>query len=152
MQNIINTIAYLDGSLRDIYIHHVTLDDWNRLLKLLKKSYHLESDEKIIPETIQEIISIQQDRGFLLRVYIGKNITANCHFYVSESEPSPIEFDLDPRELHSTYGIQRLLEFISKLGKELDKEVILSEENSEENVLLTYSPSKNKFSYKSSSR
>lgn len=138
--DLIHKIAFLDGSFRDVYIFNVVLEDWNRLLKILKKSYPLEYDE-IIPDTIQEIISIYEERGFLLKVIIGDNITANCHFYVSTKESYPIEFDLDPRELQSPYAMDKVLEFMGLLGEEFDKEVFLTEENSENAVLLSYSPS-----------
>lgn len=150
IQEIIDKVAHTDGSLRDIYIQNVTLNDWDRILQLLKKQYVLESDEDEIPSTVREIISICQERGFILKVYIGKGITANCHFFVLENDPSPIEFDLDPREINSPYGIRCVLEFISKLGDELNKNVNLTEENSENMVLLSYSPSKKMFFYLSS--
>jgi hypothetical protein len=113
IQEIINEVAFLDGSLRDIYIFDVTLEDWDRLLKLLKELYPLESDEKTIPNSIREIIPIHDERGFLLRVMIGDGITANCHFYVSEDQSSPIEFDLDPREMQSPYGMKKALQYLN---------------------------------------
>jgi hypothetical protein len=137
----------VDGSLRDIYIYDVTLEDWDRLLNLLKLLYPLESDEKIIADSIREIIPIAQERGFLLRIMIGDGITANCHFYISEGHPSPIEFDIDPREIQSVYGMKKVLQFIRQMGNELHKEVFLTEENSEDFILLSYSPFSKKYSY-----
>lgn len=139
-KDFINEVAYVDGSLRDIYIFDVVLEDWNRLLKLLKKSYPLECDE-MIPETIQEIIPIREERGLCLSVMLGHNISANCHFYVSLNESSPIEFDLDPRELQSPYAMNKVFEFMQLLGNEFNREVFLTAENCEDIVLLTYSPS-----------
>lgn len=147
IHELINKIAFVDGSLRDIYIFDVTLEDWDRLLNLLKLLYPLESDEKIITYSIREIIPIVNERGFLLRIMIGNSITANCHFYVSEDNPSPIEFDIDPREIQSVYGVKKVLQFIRYVGNELHKEVFLTEENSEDVILLSYSPISKKCFY-----
>ena len=91
MDEIIREVAFVDGSLRDIYIFDVNLEDWNRFVKLLKEFYVLECEEEVIPESIHEIMSIYNERGFLLSVILGKGIVANCHFYVSEESHSPIE-------------------------------------------------------------
>lgn len=138
IEEFIEKVAFLDGSLRDIYIFDVNLNDWNCFLKLLKEHYVLECEESI-PDSIHQIISICNERGFLLSVLIGKGIIANCHFYVSEEELYPIELDLDPREFRSAYGMTKVLEFMRLLGEGLGKKVFLTEESSEESVLLTYS-------------
>jgi hypothetical protein len=145
IQEIIHAVAFRDGCLRDVYIFDTSLEDWDKLLSLLKKEYTLESEE-FIPNSISEIIPIRQERGFLLRVRLLEGLTANCHFYVCESEFSPIEFDFDPREMQSPDSMIKALQFMSKIGDGLNKDVFLTEENSETSVLLSYS-SKNKIYY-----
>ncbi len=145
IEKIIEKVAFIDGSLRDIYIYDVNLNDWNCLIKLLKDHYILKCEEKSIPDSIYEIISIYNERAFLLNVFIGEGITANCHFYVSEEEPSPIELDLDPREFQSADEMAKVLEFMRLLGEGLNKKVFLTEENTENSVLLTYSPLDKRF-------
>ncbi len=139
MQTVIDDVMKLDGSLRDIYIFDVVLEDWNRMLKLLKGTYALTSDEEITPDSIIEIIPICSERGFLLRVMLGEGIFAHCHFYVSEDHPSPIEFDLDPREIQKPESFKKMLEFMRFLGDGLNKDVFLTEESTEDNTLLYYS-------------
>lgn len=145
IQEVIDAVAFRDGSLRDVYIFETSLEDWDRLLSLLKEQFTLESEE-FIPNSIREIIPIRQERGFLLRVKLLEELTANCHFYVCETESSPIEFDFDPREMQSPDFMIKVLQFMSKVGDGLNKDVFLTEENSETSVLLSYS-SKNKMYY-----
>ena len=66
IQEVIDAVAFRDGSLRDVYIFETSLEDWDRLLSLLKEQFTLESEE-FIPNSIREIIPIRQERGFLLR-------------------------------------------------------------------------------------
>ncbi len=145
IEKLIEKIAVLDGSLRDIYIHNVALDDWDRLIAILKANYQLQCDEKMIPDSIRKIIPIQQERGFLLKIMIGEGVVAHCHFYVSEDEYDRIELDLDPRELQSTRAIERVLHLMRTLGDSLMKDVFLTAENSIEEIYLSYSPLKCEF-------
>jgi hypothetical protein len=138
MKKIIETVADIDGSLRDIYIFDVTFEDWDVVLDMLKKNYRLESDEKNIPKSVKEIIPLVIEKGFSIRIYLAEELTANCHFFVTEL--SPMEFDLDPKEMQSPFAMAKVLQFISQLGDSLNKKVVLTEENSETFVLLSYSP------------
>lgn len=115
---------------------------------MLKSSYTLSSDEDVIPNSVREIIPIRKERGFLLRVILAENLAAHCHFYISETESSPIEFDLDPREMQSPDAMKKVLQFMAWLGDSLNKDVSLTEENTESHVLIAYSPrnKKNHFS------
>lgn len=103
--------------------------------------------EEVIPNSIREIIPIRQEKGFLVRVKLSEGLMAHCHFYVSEMQPSPIEFDLDPREMQSADAMEKVLLFLSTLGDGLNKDVFLTEENSETEVLMAYSPNNKKFHY-----
>lgn len=142
---LIDEVAFLDGALRDIYIYNVHLKEWDRLLKILKERYTLKCEEGSIPDSVLEIIPIRRERGFCLNVCIGEGILANCHFFISEAFPNPIEFDLDPREFRTPEGIRSVLQFMRILGDGLGFEVYLTQENSEEVILLTYSPTNKQY-------
>jgi hypothetical protein len=144
--SLIGKIAFLDGSLRDIYIFNKSLQDWDVLLDFLKSNYPLEFEQDRLPDTIHHIINLGECDGRLLKINIGNDIFAHCHFYVSEKGFSPIEFDLDPKELQSTYAIETLLQFMQNLGEALKEDVVLTEENSETHILLSYSFSSKNFS------
>ena len=50
-----------------------------------------------------------------------------------------IELDIDPREVTSPTAVDRVLEFMERLGAHLARDVILTEENSPEHVWFRYS-------------
>lgn len=116
-------------------------------MSFLKDNYPLDSSCGYIPESIKEIIKIRDEECFCLSVRIGINIIANCHFYLTEEEHGQIEFDLDPREFQSSYGVERVMKFISGLGNLLQKDVFLTGENMEEFALLTYNFQNQAFSF-----
>lgn len=140
LQELIDEIAYLDGSLRDIYIFNKSLEDWDRFLAVLREKYSIKCEEEKIPDSILEIIPIVRERGFCITVEIGSGIYANCHFFVSIEEQTPIELDLDPREFNSCEGVKCVLDFMSRLGDELGLDVFLTAENAPDIVLLEYKP------------
>ena len=141
IQEIIKKVAFLDGTLRDLYLYNVSLEDWDRMIELVKEFYYLKSDHDVIPDSIKDIISIVDKEGFNLQILLNEDVSANCHFFISENETSPMEFDLDPRELQSISGIKNVLQFMRHLGDRFERDVFLTEENCKDMVLLSYSHS-----------
>lgn len=139
IHKIIENVAYLDGSLRDIYIYDTTLEDWDKFLKIIRERYPFKTGDKPLPDTILNIIS--DECRDCLSIYIADGVIANCHFYVAENFTSPIELDLDPRELLEVEAMRFCLEFMISLGDGLNKDVHITAENMPEATLLIYSPS-----------
>lgn len=137
-RDLVDKIAFFDGSLRDIYIFDTNLNDWNLLIKFLRDNYDLETNKKPLPDDISNIIYHNSYDFFLLNIKLKEKIIVNCHFYINEKDPSPIEFDIDPREIKSEKDLKALLEFIREIGGCLLKNVFLTEENFPDFVLLSY--------------
>jgi hypothetical protein len=131
---------YVDGSLRDIYIHGTTVQDWQKLLTFLRSSsYPLElisgGHQRPIPEQIEDIFLLAHADGVTLRVDAA-HLALNCHFYTSQE----IEFDLDPRDMNSEQQIARLLDFLRTIGRLLHKAVVLTPENASWVPLFRFDP------------
>ena len=58
----------------------------------------------------------------------------NCSFYAEDE----IEFDLDPRDVSSEDEFLRVMDFMRLIGKRLAKDVLLTEENAHDFVLIQY--------------
>ncbi|RTR26584.1 hypothetical protein EKG37_21180 [Robertmurraya yapensis] len=63
-------------------------------------------------------------------------VLINCHFFSVDE----IEFNIDPKEVKSKYEANAVFEFMKNLSKILDKESILTGENSPEYPLVTVNP------------
>ena len=73
---------YVDGSLRDIYVHNTTAADWERLLTYtssLKTSYFHDGEPAQMPTQVTEIFEERDAASFLLVIEAGK-VKLNCHF------------------------------------------------------------------------
>lgn len=131
---------YVDGSLRDIYVHGTTVQDWQKLLTFLRSSaYSLEliggGQQGPIPEQVEDIFLFAHTDGVTLRMDTA-HLALNCHFYTSQE----IEFDLDPRDMSSEQQIARLLDFLRTIGRLLHKAVVLTPENASWVPLFRFDP------------
>jgi hypothetical protein len=87
-----------DGSLRDIYIHSTSLEDWQHVLDALRgwmppPTFTLDGEPAELPEQVEQIFRHSPHQNPLLSLVAG-GATLNCHFFGAEE----IEFDLDPAE------------------------------------------------------
>ncbi len=87
-------IFEVDGSLRDIYIRHTTLDDWQKVLDAIRESpypsvFSGAGESALFP---QEANNCFDEFGGLLQIQVGE-VQLNCHFFIKDE----IEFDLDNR-------------------------------------------------------
>ena len=129
-----------DGSLRDVYVLGTTRQDWAHWITFVNGCYPVRweaeghNDDAPAPAIDADFIARRWDVGHnrltvSTHVFLG-SVQANCHFFV-ETE---IENDLDPREIRTPADHERVLAYLVDLSTTLDKEVILTEENSEEAV------------------
>lgn len=129
----------LDGGLRDVYVVGTDVNDWDRLLDLVRSSgwpcsYTADGVQDPIPESAQRAFD-DGGRAKNLSFDLG-SIQVNGHFFA----PEEIELDLDPRQVQSQEALDRVLSFVEDLGGCLGKEVILTEENSQDQVWFRYEP------------
>jgi len=130
-------IFHRDGSLRDLYVLNTTAKDWQVLLSYLvgseyKLKYTRDGNEELIPNDVESLL---MDKAYAHNLEIDINrIKVNCHFF-SEEE---IELDVDPKEVTSQSNLNAIVEFMSNVGAALQKDVTLTEENSQDYVWLKY--------------
>ncbi len=70
-------------------------------------------------------------------------VILNCHFFCVEE----IEFDIDPGEVDEKRKAESLLEFMAQVGQILEKNVILTDENTQESVLFRHDSDAHKIKY-----
>lgn len=124
----------VDGSLRDLYVLHTTIADWQMLLDHLKAapyriSYTLDGNVAELPAQVGDIFAARHLSAPLLSILL-EGMQLNCHFFTAEQ----IEFDLDPRQVTTEARYEALLRFIVDLGHVLGRRLILTEENAPEAV------------------
>ena len=128
-----------DGSLRDIYIKDVDLSDWQVFIDFIRcidaaLNYFVEGELTELPSSIAEVV-VSQDHPYLLTIGLN-GVTVNCHFFLSEE----IELDIDPGEVDNEGKANIVFGFMSNVGRVLNKEVILTPENAEEQPIFKYEP------------
>ena len=134
-----------DGSLRDIYVLETSISDWQKLFVFLrwsvyKFSYQVDELEEL-PSSL-EIFSGKREYKGLLCVEVG-DVGLNCHFF----SPDEIEFDFSPDEIKSEAHAKSVFDFMSQLGRALNKEVVLTPENISEHPIFKFSPVTQKVEY-----
>jgi hypothetical protein len=134
-----------DGSLRDIYIHDTTLNDWQIFIDLIRHgrynfSFVTGDNSSSLPDNVQGVFNQQETS--LLSISIN-GMMANCHFFGIEE----IELDIDPREVVSEENFRDLMDFISSLGQALAKQVRITTENLPNRPLFLFEPENNEVKY-----
>jgi hypothetical protein len=134
---VINQVFFVDGSLRDIYVFNVDLDEWQKLYELVHSSQWniiLYKDGQISEyedTTVHKLIKEKENHSIMMTINI-KGILINCYFF-SDTE---IEFDIDPKEVKSGSDVNIVFDFMKKISKVLGKESILTVEGDPENPLV----------------
>lgn len=137
-----------DGTLRDIYVENVDIEDWKNLIDYLNANHILKygpSDENQIINKIDKHYLIQ-----LLTDVTGKlelktvaiiidDIIINTHFFTVDE----IEFDIEPEEINSVDNYEKVLSFMNEISRILNKQLILTGENQIKFPLVTVEFSKN---------
>lgn len=123
-----------DGTLRDIYVENVNIEDWKILIDYLNTSHILKygpsNDNKIVNKADKDyLIKLLTDETGEMELktvsVIIENIIINTHFFTIDE----IEFDVEPREINSETDYEKLLSFMNEISKLLNKPLILTGEN-----------------------
>lgn len=133
-------VYYTDGSYREIYIRHASRDDWKKWAELINDSYHnffhTYEYNSIANKIDFEMMVDYWDGNYYLisAAYIFiDHIQMNAHF----GDEVIIQKVFDPVSVNSVEDHDRIVGFMKALSEKLDKEVILSPENSSHNNLIT---------------
>jgi len=133
-------IYFEDGSLRDIYVLDATIGGWKKWVDLVNKKYHVEfwdakkdlKTDKIDFTIVKEYWDSNGKREVISATIRLGIINVKCHFF----DDSKIENDIDPSEIKSQEDHDKLIDYLNDISVSLDKEVIVTEENTERLVLL----------------
>lgn len=129
-----------DGSLRDIYVFDTGIDDWNKMLQLLRRklygmTFFLDGEVSTLPAEAGSIFSLKSDYACRLSVDLS-GLLLNCHFFCLDQ----IEFDIAPSEVTDEAKFEGLICFMHDLSNELGRTVVLTPENVAEAVLFRAVP------------
>ncbi|MGI4744027.1 MAG: hypothetical protein ACRYG7_53435 [Janthinobacterium lividum] len=134
------SVYQVDGSWRDIYVLNATRDDWKKWIEHVNDTYEVTFTAEGYKDGV---VSNKVDAGFIDYRWDEEHYTAcasvflrqvqiNCHFFTDEQ----IENDIDPKEVESIDDHLRIVDYMKSISKLLGKEVILTEENSEEAIWI----------------
>ncbi|BDU25344.1 hypothetical protein [Flavobacterium sp. GSB-24] len=144
----IEWIFEFDGSLRDIYVENVTIEDWKILIDFLNLNhltqYGVTGENEIKNEIDKEyLILMMNDETDTMECktvsIIIDDIIINTHFFSADE----IEFDIDPREIKSFEDYIKVVNFMNQISKILNKPLILTGENQKDFPLIKVDFSKN---------
>ena len=126
----IKWIFEVDGSLRDIYVQDVSIEDWEKLIDFLNENYPLKyhpgEENQIENDYIIRKLTDESGEMELKSVSIDLGeIDANCYFFLSDQ----IEFDIDPKEIKSINDFEKIERFMKSISKILKNQVTLTGEN-----------------------
>ena len=127
-----------DGGFRDIYVLNTDRSDWDALLAFLDRSewpvvFKVNDEPKAIPSDTRQVFELRDELDFSLSVVVGRALL-HFHFFA----PSEIECDLDPRDVRDESDWKSLLEFMARVGRHLEKDVRLTDENGPEDIIVRY--------------
>ena len=129
-----------DGALRDIYVHHTTLADWQVALDHVRERYAplaftVDGDPADLPRPVADIFPIGDRAVASLSFDVG-GIDVACHFFTEEQ----IEFDLRPEEVTGPERLAVLVSFLRELSTAVGKPAVLTMENVPDAVILRADP------------
>jgi hypothetical protein len=144
----ISKVFYCDGSYRDIYIRNTSLSDWQAFhefiknerlcIEIFKDGARVEFDDL----SVEEIFKLTEQFAIRMCFYLD-TLSVHCNFFTIEE----IELDIDPKEVIDERIYNNVIEFLLKLSKAVNKEVVLTPENCPDYVILRSLPNRNEIEY-----
>lgn len=133
------SVWFVDGSLRDVYIKHTNIEDWQSFLDWIEPKhyrYEFNGEEQELPQA--KDIFVNSDGAHLLKIQIGK-INIHCYFFVEYE----IELDIDPKEIKEEKDQEQVFRFIENLANHINKSAMITPENMDYIPIMTYEISDN---------
>lgn len=138
--NEIKWIFEQDGSLRDIYVQDVGLEDWEKVIEYLNSNNQIRFS--IGGESVSNVIDkdyvvsyLSDNSGEMLCPYLTiqiDNLSINSYFFLVDQ----IEFDIDPKEVNSLNNYNKIENFMRSISKLLGTQITLTGENTPEFPLI----------------
>lgn len=138
-QELENNVYFKDGSLRDIYVFNTDIEDWQKWANFVNENYRVLFNNYAYGETknqidFKEVINYWdgiQEECLDASVFLDTTEVKTFFFDVSF-----IENDITPKDIRSINDHHNLMLYMKGLSKTLNKEVVLTAENSPEIVLI----------------
>lgn len=136
-----------DGSFRDIYVLNTSSEDWQRLIDfahsgVYKISYTIDGVEVALPQQVTKIFRGRYEANHVLCIQAGP-VLIGCHFF----DEMEIEFNIDPREIQNEAQAEAFFGFMRQIGNLLRKEVILTHEGGQSEVIFKFLPGSGEIQY-----
>ena len=134
-----------DGSLRDIYVSPVTLDDWQRVFEFVRSlgtaaNYWVNGDPAVWPASIIDAFATRAHASPAL-IFRVSGIHLVAHFF----DEATVEMDFLPQDVSNQAELDLLLSFLQHLGDLLAKPVSVTPEGCMDEAFLVYQPSSREF-------
>jgi hypothetical protein len=130
-----------DGSLIDLYVQEVSLEDWKKLIALINEKYIVKFDDKNKISENYAIEYLTDETGKIesrsASIFLG-DIQLNCHFFLVDQ----IEFDIDPKKVNSMKDFELIEGFMIDVSIEIDNQITLTDENNPEFPLIKIDPNR----------
>lgn len=128
-----------DGNLRKIIIKNVTQENWQKILNFLVKTevtlhFFIDGVRLALPPQIEDVF--KKDKHQYLLSLIFDDVTLNCHF----DRPEDIVLSFDPGQITNEAKAKLIFRIMSTFGRRLNKVVVLTAENGEEQPIFQYEP------------
>lgn len=134
----IKKYLYSDGSFRDVYVFDMSLEDFEMFLsfvrpKLTESSFKVDECVEKLPESYSKVIDIREKSSCILEIPVG-NSTLNCHFF----DETELEFNFVPKDYDNEEDWAALDGFLRELLAVFRKNLVVTNENSPDEVLIRY--------------
>ena len=131
---------YQDGSLRDVYVLAATDRELGAFLDYVRPmigdcDFQLDGEPSPLPETYREAMMRGREAAATLSIPVGDAVV-NCHFF----DDSELELDFRPNDYHTEESWDTLSSFLQGLADAMQREVIVTAENTQELVHIRYEP------------
>ena len=128
-----------DGNLRKIIINNVTQKNWQKILNFLVKTevtlhFFIDGVRSELPSQIEDVF--QKDKHQYSLSLIFNDVMLNCHFERYED----IVLSFDPGQITNEAKAKLIFRIMSTFGRRLNKVVLLTVENREEQPIFQYEP------------
>lgn len=131
---------YLDGTLRDVYVLATTERDLEVFFDHVRQiiadgDFSLDGEPSPLPDTYLEGMIRSRDAAATLSIPVGDGVV-NCHFF----DNSALELDFRPDDYLVDESWDALSSFLQGVANAMQREVIITAENTQESVHIRYQP------------
>lgn len=142
-QSLKKEIYYEDGSLRDVLIKNASKSDWIKWIDFVNQyhdiAFYNGKTERNEPKIDKNVILDYWTKKHIpcsnVSIFL-ENITIKCYFF----DDLEFENDLDPREFKNIEDHHNLINYLDSVSNLLNKEIIVTPENTPEEILISRKP------------